>query len=152
MCVLKIILLLFICPCSISLADVILLNDNVMDNVNNSKPQEKDNNKEKVDTGINKKLAQLPKTIIKYDEKQVSSNENPVKVNAITYFTFGTEGKPIIEIYVSPSCLHCAQFLREDLVKFLEKHSADCFVKVMLLPVEAKDFFIMSKSFFYIIE
>ena len=56
---------------------------------------------------------------------------------------FWTEGKPIIEIYVSPSCLHCAQFLLEDLVKFLEKHSADCFVKVMLLPVEAKDFFIM---------
>ncbi len=91
------------------------------------------------------KLNQLPKTLIKYDEKQLNSEakKGVKKVNAITYFEFGTKGKPLIEIYVSPSCLHCAHFLIEDLDKFLTKHKEECSVKVMLIPVEAKDFFIM---------
>ena len=66
-----------------------------------------------------------------------------IPVLAITYFEFGTHGKPLIEVYITPSCLHCAQFLVEDLKKFLDKHKQECQVKLVLLPYKAKDFFIM---------
>ena len=93
----------------------------------------------------NNNKIQQSKTLIRYDAEQLQSTGKKIikKVNAITYFTFGREGQPVIEIYISPSCLHCAQFILEDLEKFLTIHRDNCFIKVMLIPVTAKDFFIM---------
>lgn len=90
-------------------------------------------------------IKNYPKTVIKYDVKQMKPKIKKTikKVNAITYFTFGEGKEPFIEIYISPSCIHCAQFLSENLEEFVQKHNNECLIKVILLPVEAKDFFIM---------
>ena len=116
-----------------SYSDVILLDNDAKDTV-----------WKKIDNNANT-LSKHAKTWIKYDAEQLNSVGKAIvkKVNAITYFTFGTDGKQLIEIYVSPSCLHCAQFLIEDLEKFVKQHKDHCFIKVMLIPVTAKDFFIM---------
>ncbi len=124
------IFILFVCSVyNFSYSDVVLLDNNVKNAV-----------WKKID-----KQPKQAKTWIKYDADQLNSVGKAIvkKVNAITYFTFGTEGKQLIEIYVSPSCLHCAQFLIEDLEKFVKQHKDHCFIKVMLIPVTAKDFFIM---------
>lgn len=47
-----------------------------------------------------------------------------------------------IYIYVSPSCLHCAQFIVEDLEKFLENNKNN-HVIIKFLPASAKDVFII---------
>lgn len=59
-------------------------------------------------------------------------------------FEFGcTDDNNPIYIYVSPSCLHCAQFVLEDLDKFLQKYGAICRVIVRLVPTAAKDVFLI---------
>lgn len=154
---LKIILTIFTFISNILNAEVILL-DNTTDNqvigdTLKEKHNNDDNNKENENNNQNK--FNQTKTLIKFDvnlqcpksfdQNILNNNENIVvkKVNAITYFPFGTEGKPVIDIYISPSCLHCAHFVINDLDKFLEKHKNECFVRVMLIPFIARDFFIM---------
>lgn len=60
----------------------------------------------------------------------------------ITEIHFGKQkSKDTIEIYISPSCLHCGKFVAEDLEKFMKKH--DDGVVLKFLPTSAKDVFIM---------
>jgi len=49
----------------------------------------------------------------------------------------------IIYVYISPSCLHCAQFIVEDLEKFLENVKNEKHVIIKFLPASAKDIFII---------
>lgn len=46
-------------------------------------------------------------------------------------------------IYISPSCLHCAKFIVEDLEKFLAKNQDNNHIVIKFLPVSAKDIFII---------
>ena len=135
------ILLIFIYIFNVSHAEVVLLNENT----NNTSNNENESN--------NKKEINKNKTSITFDPNIFNNKENKddnkleKKVNneeeIITYFTFGTEGKLTINVYISPSCLHCAQFLAEDLQKFINKHKNECFIKVILIPYLARDFFVM---------
>ena len=150
----NIILTIFTFTYNVLNAEVVLLDNTtdrkVIDDISKEKHNNDNENKNNNNNQFNKyyRIAtrfNKPKTSIKFDPNALNNNNNVIvkKVNAITYFTFGTEGKPIIDVYISPSCLHCAQFLVEDLKKFLEKHGNECFIKVMLIPVLARDFFIM---------
>ena len=136
----RIIFLIFIYISNISHTEVILLDEKTNNDANNTN---NDNNNDKVSNSKNE--INNNKTSITLDPNKINTNNSLIikKVNAITYFVFGTEGKPIINVYISPACLHCAQFLAEDLQKFLDKHKSECCVKVMLIPVLAKDFFVM---------
>lgn len=121
-------------------------------NKKNTKLKENKKDNERI-TNIKKVDKDVPKTVIKYDSDSMNSinNNEREKINAITYFTFGTHNKPLIEIYVSPSCLHCAYFLVEDLEAFLKKNNNECFVKVILLPsLDYKDgkYIFVDKDFF----
>ena len=69
------------------------------------------------------------------------------KVHAILDLTLGNpkynNDKDRIDIYVAPTCLHCGKFISEELQKFLNQNSNKCFVRIRLLPVSAKDLFVM---------
>lgn len=136
MCFFRIILLIFIYTYNISHTEVILLDNNTNNNIDEI-------NTEKGNSNQNKTNKQ--KTSIKFEPNILNNigKKDNNKEGIITYFTFGTKGKPVINVYISPSCLHCAQFLAEDLQKFVDKHGSECFIKVILTPVSAKDFFVM---------
>ena len=72
-----------------------------------------------------------------------NKEEKIIPIKAITYFEFGTPGKPLIEIYITPSCTHCADFVLGKFTTFVTNNATKCQVKLILLPVAAKDFFIM---------
>lgn len=62
--------------------------------------------------------------------------------SVITEIHFGVpEAKDKIEIYISPSCLHCGKFVAEELEDFVKKHENTVVLK--FLPTSAKDIFIM---------
>lgn len=62
--------------------------------------------------------------------------------SAITEIQFGKKkSNEKIEIYISPSCLHCGKFVAEDLESFIQKHDDEVVLK--FLPTSAKDIFIM---------
>lgn len=62
--------------------------------------------------------------------------------SVITEIHFGVpEAKDKIEIYISPSCLHCGKFVAEELEAFVKKHKKAVILK--FLPTSAKDIFIM---------
>ena len=66
------------------------------------------------------------------------------KEKFITEISLGNlEAEDKIDIYISPSCLHCGQFVAEDLEEFMDKHSAEIKVSIKFLPTSAKDVFIM---------
>ena len=71
--------------------------------------------------------------------------EEPIdQANATTEILLGcSQDESPIYIYISPSCLHCAKFLLEDLNKFLEAKGAIHKVVIRFLPTCAKDVFIM---------
>lgn len=52
------------------------------------------------------------------------------------------EASEDLEIYVSPSCLHCGRFLSEDVEEFLKKNT-EAGTVLKFLPTSAKDIFIM---------
>ncbi|MDR3031471.1 MAG: hypothetical protein LBU35_03760 [Holosporales bacterium] len=62
----------------------------------------------------------------------------------ITEISFGLEEdlEPII-IYVSPSCLHCATFIVDELEAFIESNKNKHKFILKFLPISAKDVFIM---------
>ena len=62
--------------------------------------------------------------------------------SAVTEIHFGKQqSNEKIEIYISPSCLHCGKFIAEDLENFLKNHDDEVVLK--FLPTSAKDIFIM---------
>ena len=48
-----------------------------------------------------------------------------------------------IEIYISPSCLHCGQFIAEELEIFTHDYGDKAKIVLKFLPISAKDIFIM---------
>lgn len=76
-----------------------------------------------------------------------NSDKSQINVHAILDLTLGNEiynnDAQRIDIYVAPSCLHCGSFLVKDLQDFLDKNSRNCFIRIRLLPVSAKDLFVM---------
>ncbi len=63
---------------------------------------------------------------------------------AITEISLGNaESEDSVEIYISPSCLHCANFITSDLEKFIKSNGSKYHVILKFLPTTAKDFFIM---------
>lgn len=62
--------------------------------------------------------------------------------SVITEIHFGIpDTKDKIEVYISPSCLHCGKFVAEELEAFVKKHEKAVILK--FLPTSAKDIFIM---------
>ena len=83
-------------------------------------------------------------------EQPTTSNETPKptkKVHAILDLMLGNPAhnndENRIDIYVAPTCLHCGKFITEDLQNFLDKNSNNCCIRIRLLPVSAKDLFVM---------
>lgn len=132
----------FISISNISYTEVVLLKENTNNNASDVSNNNNNNNK---NGNNNQNKSKEKTTSITFDPNKIKNNNSVIvkKVNAITYFVFGTEGKPIINIYISPACLHCAQFLAEDLQKFLNEHKSKCLIKVILIPALARDFFVM---------
>ncbi len=70
----------------------------------------------------------------------VAIAEKPV----ITEIHLGNpEAENKIEIYISPSCLHCGQFIVETLEEFMHQLDHKTEVLLKFLPTSAKDVFIM---------
>ena len=64
--------------------------------------------------------------------------------SAITEIHFGnSKSENKIEIYISPSCLHCGKFVVEDVEYFVKVHGDEANVILKFLPTSAKDIFIM---------
>lgn len=74
-------------------------------------------------------------------------NKPVKKVHAILDLTTGNpvynNDRDRIDIYVAPTCLHCGSFITEELQRFLGINAQKCFIRIRLLPVSAKDLFIM---------
>ena len=74
----------------------------------------------------------------------ISSVNAIQKGHVITEITLGNlKTKNKLDVYISPSCLHCGKFISEDLEEFVKKHSDDVKVSIKFLPTSAKDIFIM---------
>ena len=80
-------------------------------------------------------------------QSKQQSNKSTITVHAILDLPLGNtqydNDIERIDIYVAPSCLHCGKFLVKDLQDFLDKNSQNCFIRIRLLPVSAKDLFVM---------
>ena len=64
--------------------------------------------------------------------------------NIITEINIGNkDAQNEIEIYISPSCLHCGQFIADDLEKFMRDCGDKAKIVLKFLPTSAKDIFIM---------
>ena len=64
--------------------------------------------------------------------------------NIITEINIGNkDSQNEIEIYISPSCLHCGQFIADDLEKFTRDCGDKAKIVLKFLPTSAKDIFIM---------
>ena len=83
---------------------------------------------------------------ITHAEKDAEEQSDKVAVfedkSAVTEIQFGKKkSNSKIEIYISPSCLHCGKFVAEDLENFIQTHDDEVVLK--FLPTSAKDIFIM---------
>ena len=75
-----------------------------------------------------------------------SSSNDAITENklVITEIHLGSpEAESEIEIYISPSCLHCGQFVVETLEKFINRLDHKTGVLLRFLPTSAKDVFMM---------
>ncbi|MDR0630547.1 MAG: hypothetical protein LBF70_00730 [Holosporales bacterium] len=48
------------------------------------------------------------------------------------------------KVYISPSCYHCAKFILGKFLTFVEKNKAKFRIKLILLPITAKDIYIIN--------
>lgn len=72
------------------------------------------------------------------------SHKQLIDSSAITEIHFGNKkATKTVEVYISPSCLHCGQFIINELKDFVDEHGNDADIVVKFLPVSAKDIFIM---------
>lgn len=68
----------------------------------------------------------------------------PEKCQPITEIHLGNKAlNRYTYIYISPSCLHCARFISDTLEEFIEKNQEKTHIIIKLMPVSAKDIFIM---------
>jgi hypothetical protein len=76
-------------------------------------------------------------------EQKQDSEENS-RYNDCMEIRFGsTSDKSPIIIYVVPSCLHCGEFLAEEVSEFLNKHGGDTAVVVRFIVPDTKDVFVL---------
>lgn len=75
--------------------------------------------------------------------KEIAQSK-PNNMNFITAIQLGDKNaKKQIDVYISPSCLHCGKFIATDVADFLEKHNNACGITIKFLVTSTKDIFIM---------
>lgn len=141
-------ILSLVCTLGTAYGEVVVLNTDLRNDHNEQSPQASTKTSEEeqaVETNQNNENEAEGATNINTQKKRQLNKK--VVVHAILDLTLGNNvhnnDVERIDIYVAPSCLHCGTFLVNDLQDFLDKHSQNCFIRIRLLPVSAKDLFVM---------